>query len=87
LLVRRSVRRTPVAVVTYPGLLPLELIGTVSALERLGANTGVRPITVTLRREPLATDTPLRVVPQSAFAAMPHPSAHFIPGGTLMSTT
>ncbi len=84
-MARRSARRTQVAVVMYPGILPLELIGTVSALNGLGLNTGFRPVTVAARREPLTTDTPLRVVPQSTFAATPHPAALLVPGGTLMS--
>jgi transcriptional regulator GlxA family with amidase domain len=83
---RSSARRTQIAVVMYPGLLPLELIGTVSALDGLGLNTGFRPVTVAARREPLATDTPLRVVPQSAFAAVPRPAALLVPGGSLMAT-
>jgi hypothetical protein len=73
LMARRSARRTQVAVVMYPGVLPLELIGTVSVLNRLGLNTGFRTVTVAARQEPLATDTPLRVAPQSTFAATPHP--------------
>lgn len=83
----RSNRQQQIAVVTYPGLLPLELIGTVSALDGLGLNTGLRPVTVAARQEPLTTDTPLRVVPQSTFAAVPHPTAQLAPGGILMSTT
>jgi transcriptional regulator GlxA family with amidase domain len=84
-MARRSARRTQVAVVMYPGVLPLELIGTVSALNGLGLNTGFRTVTVAARQEPLATDTPLRVVPQSTFAATPHPAALLVPGGSLMS--
>jgi transcriptional regulator GlxA family with amidase domain len=83
---RSSARRTQIAVVMYPGLLPLELIGTVSALDGLGLNTGFRPVTVAACREPLATDTPLRVVPQSTFAAVPRPAALLVVGGSLMAT-
>jgi hypothetical protein len=43
-MARRSTRRTQVAVVMYPGVLPLELIGTVSALDGLGLNTGFRTV-------------------------------------------
>jgi hypothetical protein len=85
LMARRSARRTQVAVVMYPGVLPLEVIGTVSALNRLGLNTGFRTVTVAARQEPLATATPLRVVPQSTFAATPHPAALLVPGGSLVS--
>ena len=85
-MARRSARRTQAAVVMYPGLLPLELIGTVSALDGLGLNTGFRTVTVAARREPLATDTPLRVAPQSTFGAVPRPAALLVPGGRLMST-
>jgi transcriptional regulator GlxA family with amidase domain len=40
---------------------------------------------VAARQEPRATDTPLRVAPQSTFAATPHPAALLVPGGSLMS--
>jgi transcriptional regulator GlxA family with amidase domain len=85
-MAHRNARHMQVAVVTYPGVLPLELIGTVSALDGLGLNTGFRTVTVAARQEPLATDTPLRVVPQSTFAAVPHPAALLVIGGPLMST-
>lgn len=79
-------RKEQIAVVTYPGVLPLELIGTVSALDGLGLNTGFRPVTVAARRESLATDTPLRILPQSTFAAVSRPTALLVPGGSLMAT-
>ncbi|HEX6796168.1 MAG TPA: DJ-1/PfpI family protein [Ktedonobacterales bacterium] len=71
-----------IAVVTYPGLSPLELIGTVSVLDGLQLKTGFRPVTVGATRDPLDTDTPLRVVPQRTFDDVPQPSALLVPGAS-----
>jgi hypothetical protein len=54
-LTLRSDRWKQIAVVTFSGVLPLELIGTVSALDGLGLNTGFRPVTVAVRRDLLET--------------------------------
>lgn len=78
--------RKQIAVVTYPGLTILELVGTVSALDGLRLNTGFRPVTVAARREPMDTDTPAKVISQSTFDAVPQPYALLVPGGGPMST-
>ena len=69
-----------IAVVTYPGLSPLELIGTVSVLDGLRLKTGFHPVTVGASRDPLATDTPLQVVAQRTFDDVPQPNALIVPG-------
>ena len=72
-----------IAVVVYPGISPLELVGTVSVLSGLGLKTGFRTVTVGQHRAPVDADTPLKVIPQRAFAEVPHPSALLVPGGGL----
>lgn len=69
-----------IAVVTYAGLSPLELIGTVSVLDGLRLKTGFHPVTVAASRNPLVTDTPLQVVPQRTFDDVPRPPALIVPG-------
>src|SRR5205823_545748 len=47
----------------------------------LGMRTGFQTVTVGHSRDPLDTNTPVQVVPESTFAAVPHPSALLVPGG------
>ena len=82
---RQSERR--IAVVVYPGLTTLELVGTVSVLSGLGLRTGFRTVTVGERREPLETDTPIKLVPESTFEEVPEPFGILVPGGGLNSIT
>lgn len=70
-----------IAVVVYPGLTLLDLIGTVSALSGLGMKTGLRTVTVGTRQAPTETDTPMRVIPQATFDDVPHPFGVIVPGG------
>lgn len=78
--------RKQIAVVTYPGVTLLELVGTVSVLDGLRLNTGFHPVTVAARRAPLESDTPAKVIPQSTFDALPQPDALLVPGGGGLST-
>lgn len=71
-----------IAVITYPGLSPLELIGTVSVLDGLRLKTGFHPVTVGASRDPLDTDTPLQVVPQRTFDDVYQPAALLVPGAS-----
>lgn len=80
--IRRG-REKQIAVVVYPGLSALELVGTVSVLSGLGLKTGFRTVTVGRRRVPVDADTPMRVIPQSTFDAVSHPAALLVPGGGL----
>lgn len=70
-----------IAVVIYPGVSALELVGTTSILNGLGLKTGFRTVTVGRHCAPMASDTPLKVIPESTFAEAPHPSALLVPGG------
>ena len=49
----------------YPGVTPLDLIGPLTVLKTPGiGGTRYRTVVVGERAEPLATDTPLRLVPE-----------------------
>ena len=72
-----------IAVVIYPGLNTLELIGTVSVLNGLGRERGFRTVTVGQRREPVHGDTPMQLVPESTFDVVPRPFGLIVPGGEL----
>jgi transcriptional regulator GlxA family with amidase domain len=80
-------RRRQIAVVVYPGLTTLELVGTISVLSGLGLRTGFRTVTVGERRETLETDTPMKLVPESTFEEVPEPFGILVPGGGLNSIT
>lgn len=77
--------RKQIAVVTYPGLTLLDLVGTVTVLDGLRLNTGLQPVTVGASRDPVATDTPARLVPQSTYAEVSRPFAVLVPGGSGLS--
>lgn len=74
--------RKQIAVVTYPGLTLLELVGAVSVLDGLRLDTGFQPVTVGASRDPVVTDTPARLVPQSTFTEVSRPFAVLVPGGS-----
>ncbi len=75
--------RKQIAIVVYPGLTMLELVGTVSVLNGLGINTGFQTVTVGQRRAPVETDTPMKLVPERTFAEVSHPFGLLVPGGGL----
>ena len=74
-------RERQIAVVVYPGLTTLELVGTVSVLSGLGLRTGFRIVTVGEHREPVDADTPLKLVPESTFEEVSRPFEILVPGG------
>jgi transcriptional regulator GlxA family with amidase domain len=80
-------RKRQIAVVVYPGLTTLELVGTISVLSGLGLRTGFRTVTVGERRETLETDTPMKLVPEGTFEEVPEPFGILVPGGGLNSIT
>jgi hypothetical protein len=59
-----------IAVVTYPGVALLDLVVTQTVLDR---GTKYRTVSVGERTEPIATDTPMAVVPEKRFEEVPHP--------------
>ena len=79
----KSQRERQIAVVVYPGVRTLELVGTVSVLSGLGLRTGFRTVTVGERREPLEADTPMKLVPESTFEEASEPFGILVPGGGL----
>ena len=76
-----------IAVVVYPGLTTLELVGTVSVLSGLGLGTGFRTVSVGERREPVDADTPMKLVPESTFEEVSQPFGLIVPGGGLNTIT
>src|SRR5579885_2917813 len=71
-----------IAVVLYPGISALELVGTTSVLNGLGLKTGFKTVTMGKSRDAVNADTLLELVPESTFAEAPHPHALIVPGGT-----
>ncbi|MGY1738149.1 DJ-1/PfpI family protein [Geodermatophilus sp. SYSU D00684] len=73
-----------VALVLYPGLTVLDLVGplqVLTVLQRLAP--GHRPVTVWARREPVPTDVGVRVLPDRTFEEVPHPAIVLVPGGAM----
>jgi transcriptional regulator GlxA family with amidase domain len=76
-------RERKIAVVVYPGVTALELVGTVSVLNGLGLKTGFRTVILAERRDPVDTDTSIKLVPESTFDEVPQPFGIIVPGGGL----
>ena len=70
-----------IAVVIYPGVTLLDVVGTFSFLVPLTQSGRYRLVTVGERCEPTATDTPLRLTPDQTFAELPRPALLLVPGG------
>ena len=70
-----------VAFTLYPGVTPLDLIGPLTPLRKVGPGWPFRTVVVGERVEPMASDTPLRMVPAATFADEPSPFAVIVPGG------
>lgn len=67
-----------IAVVTYPGVALLDLVVTQTVLDR---GTKYQTVSVGERTEPIASDTPMAVVPEKRFEEVPDPFAIIVPGG------
>jgi transcriptional regulator GlxA family with amidase domain len=71
-----------IAVVLYPGLTALDLVGPLQVLTELGRFAPqYRAVVVGARREPMATDVGMSLVPDRSFAEVPHPDILVVPGG------
>jgi transcriptional regulator GlxA family with amidase domain len=70
-----------IAVVLYPGMTALDVVGTMEAMIWLNANSPYRLVTVAARKEPIQTDTPLQMIPNRTFAELDRPFGLLIPGG------
>ncbi|GAA2791895.1 DJ-1/PfpI family protein [Kitasatospora sp. CM 4170] len=72
-----------IAFVQYPGLTPLDIVDPLQVFSELSRLVpGYDTIVVGERIEPMATDTPLCLVPSHTFDTMPDPYALIVPGGT-----
>ena len=73
-----------IAVVLYPGLTALDMIGpfqVLKELERLAPH--YRTVVVGERAEPMDTDVHVRMIPERTFAEVRHPYAIVVPGGRI----
>jgi transcriptional regulator GlxA family with amidase domain len=73
-----------IAVVLYPGLTALDLVGplqVLSELERCAPQ--YRVVVVGAHTEPMATDLPVQLVADRTFAEVPHPDVLVVPGGRI----
>ena len=77
----RAVKKRSVAIVTYPGVALLDLVATKKVLDRLAKASKYRPVSVGERTEPMASDTPLEIIPEKRFEEVPAPFALVVPGG------
>lgn len=71
-----------IAVVLYPGLTALDLVGplqVLTELERFAPQ--YRTVVVGADTSPMATDIPLQLVADRSFAEVPHPHVLIVPGG------
>ncbi|MBP7691309.1 MAG: DJ-1/PfpI family protein [Anaerolineales bacterium] len=70
------------ALVLYPGLTPLDLVGPLQILAALACYAPqFRPVVVSESVEPIPTDNGLVLLPNKTFAEGPHPYALIVPGG------
>jgi transcriptional regulator GlxA family with amidase domain len=73
-----------VAFVLYPGLTPLDLIGPLQVLNRLGSADPCFQVTVVGERvEPMSSDVPVKLLPEKTFDQVPNPYVVLVPGGGL----
>ena len=78
----RSRSDRQIAVVVYPGVSGLELVGTTSVLNGLGLKTGFRTTTVAQARQAVTAYPRVRLVSEATFDAAPQPFGVVVPGGT-----
>jgi transcriptional regulator GlxA family with amidase domain len=78
-----SAQRT-IALVLYPGLTALDLVGPLQVLTELERFVPqYRTVVVGARREPMGTDIGTRLLPDRTFAEVSHPYALVVPGGRI----
>jgi transcriptional regulator GlxA family with amidase domain len=73
-----------IAVVLYPGLTALDMIGplqVLKVLERFAPQ--YRTVVVGERAEPMDTDVHVRLIPDRTFDEVPHPFVLVVPGGRI----
>jgi transcriptional regulator GlxA family with amidase domain len=73
-----------IALVLYPGLAALDLIGPLQVLKVLETFAPqYRTVVVAERAEPTGSDVPLQMIPDRTFDEVPHPHIILVPGGRL----
>ncbi len=70
-----------VAFTLYDGVTPLDVVGPLTVLRKVGPGWPFETVTVGERIARLDTDTPLQMIPAATFADAPRPFAVFVPGG------
>ncbi len=81
-MARADEKNKTIAIVAYPGVALLDLVVTQTVLDR---GTKYRTVSVGERTEPIASDTPMAVVPEKRFEEVPDPFALLVPGGGVAS--
>src|SRR5918999_2247441 len=74
-----------IAVVTYPGVALLDLVATKTVLDSLAMGTRYRSVTVGERTEPIASNTPMAIIPEKRFEEVPDPFSIIVPSGGMGS--
>ena len=74
-----------IAIVTYPGVALLDLVATKTVLDGLAMGTRYRAVSVGERTEPIASNTPMSIIPEKRFEEVPDPFAIIVPGGGIAS--
>jgi transcriptional regulator GlxA family with amidase domain len=76
-------RREPklIAVLLYPGVTALDIVGSMEALMWLNVRSPYRLVTVAASLAPVQTDTALKAVPNKTFAQVERPFGLLVPGG------
>jgi transcriptional regulator GlxA family with amidase domain len=76
-----------IAVVLYPGMTALDVVGMMEVLVTLNVRSSYRVVTVAERIEPIPTDTSLTMVPNKTFAELSAPFGLILPGGGATALT
>lgn len=71
-----------IALVLYPGITPLDLVGPLQVMSMLAhPSTGFEAVVVAEEIEPMPTDTPVSLTPSHTFEQVTDPYAVIVPGG------
>jgi transcriptional regulator GlxA family with amidase domain len=70
-----------IAFTLYEGVTPLDLVGPLTVLRKLGPSWPFETVVVGESMEPADTDTPLQIIAAATFAQVPKPFALIVPGG------
>jgi transcriptional regulator GlxA family with amidase domain len=76
-----TTQKKVIAFTVYAGVTPLDLVGPLTVLRKLGPGWPFQTVVVGERSAPLDTDTPLQIIPAATFVDVPNPFAVIVPGG------